>query len=92
MQKAFLVRFFGRVQGVGFRFLVLRLASKAGVNGWVRNSWENDLVEAYFLGEEKKVLQLIEELKKPAYWIRVDNIVVEEAPVEKYLKGFEVKY
>jgi len=92
MEKAFLVRFFGRVQGVGFRFLVLRKANKSGVFGWVKNSWENDLVEAFFQGEEKKVRELIEELKKPAYWIRVDNVVVEEQSVDEKLNIFEVKY
>jgi acylphosphatase len=92
MVKTFSVKFFGRVQGVGFRFFVMREADKRKITGWVRNSWENDLVEAVFQGEEKNVNEFIESLKKPAYWIRVDKVVVEEINSNKKFNGFEVKY
>jgi acylphosphatase len=93
MSKAiFSVKFFGRVQGVGFRFFVLKEANKRKITGWVKNSWESDLVEALFQGEEKNVKEFIEFLKKPAYWIRVDKLVVEEIDSKEKLNDFQVKY
>ena len=88
----FQAKFFGRVQGVGFRFFVLREAGKRNITGWVRNSWESDLVEAVFQGEEKNVMDFIEFLKKPAYWIRVDKVVVEKISSNEKFNGFEVMY
>jgi acylphosphatase len=47
--KRFLV--FGRVQGVGFRYFVVRQAEALGLSGWVRNLPDGN-VEALAAGEE----------------------------------------
>ena len=86
------ITFSGRVQGVGFRYLVLKKANSFEIKGWVRNSWENNLVEAVFSGEEKKVNELIKELKNPAYWVRVDNVVIEEIKLNEKFINFEIRY
>lgn len=86
------VNFFGRVQGgVGFRFLCLRKANSFGIKEWVKNDLDHDLVEAIFCGEKSKVLLLIEEMKHGAYWIRVDNVVIEEMNPSQDYKNFEVR-
>jgi len=37
MQKAFQIRVYGRVQGVGFRYFTRSKAHETGVNGFVKN-------------------------------------------------------
>lgn len=44
----------GRVQGVGFREWVRRMAEQRAITGWVRNRTEG-YVEAVFAGEDKAV-------------------------------------
>ena len=52
----------GLVQGVGYRYFVLREAQKIGVNGFVKNSFTGDvLVNAE--GEKALIEELIEQLK-----------------------------
>ncbi|VVB74610.1 Acylphosphatase [uncultured archaeon] len=92
MQKTFLVNFFGRVQGIGFRSLLMSEANKRALFGWVKNSPRRDLVEACFFGEEKKVFELIEYLKTNPGMIRVDNVVVEETGNFEDFADFRVKY
>ncbi|MEK7597071.1 MAG: acylphosphatase [Patescibacteria group bacterium] len=53
----------GDVIGVGFRAWTKIQAKIVGVTGWVRNV-DGDWVEAQIQGEEKKVKQIIELMKK----------------------------
>ncbi len=92
MQKTFLVNFFGCVQGIGFRSLVVSEANKRKIFGWVKNSLKRDLVEACFFGEEKKVFELIENLKKNQGMVRVDRTIVEEINNSVGFVDFRVKY
>lgn len=52
------VLFFGKVQGVGFRYFIRRTALKAGLHGHVCNL-EDGSVEALFEGEDKDLMDYI---------------------------------
>lgn len=46
--------FYGRVQGVGFRYRAKYAASLTGVTGWVKNRWD-DTVEMELQGTEEAI-------------------------------------
>ena len=53
----------GRVQGVGFRYFVLRRAEALGLTGWVQNLANGD-VEAEVEGPEDALRSLIERVRE----------------------------
>jgi acylphosphatase len=63
----------GRVQGVGFRFFVLRQGRALGLTGYVRNL-PGGMVEVWAEGEKGKLLQLLRhlEVNSPGLVERVD--------------------
>ncbi len=56
--KRFRATISGRVQGVGFRYFVLRHAMELGVDGYVRNL-PTGQVEVVAQGDEAKLLELL---------------------------------
>ncbi|MFA6268435.1 MAG: acylphosphatase [archaeon] len=92
VEVTLLVNFFGRVQGVGFRFLCLRKANSLGLTGWVRNAPKFDLVETCLQGEKKKVDELIAYFKENPFNIHIEKVVIEEVSGAEKLNDFQVKY
>ena len=69
-------RFYGRVQGVGFRITAMRTANGFGLTGWVRNEYDGSVTveaqgSAAALG---RFLSLI----KDDYYIRVDEMEIKD--------------
>lgn len=61
--------FYGRVQGVGFRYYAVNKANQLGLTGWVRNL-PDGTVEMEVQGEESLIDQLIIFLQNRTYiWI-----------------------
>ena len=78
----------GRVQGVGFRYFVLREAKRLGVAGWVRNL-DDGTVEVLGEGEQEAMDTFVKELRSGPSFSYVTNLKVREAQVE-FLTGFSI--
>ena len=50
--------FYGRVQGVGFRYYAVQKANQLGLTGWVKNLYDGS-VEMEVEGQEELIDQLI---------------------------------
>ncbi|HEY4977661.1 MAG TPA: acylphosphatase [Candidatus Acidoferrum sp.] len=87
-------RFFvaGRVQGVGYRVFVQRLAEELELQGYVRNR-QDGRVEVMAMGEPEKLRLLLKELKKGPMMARVTEVNEEPATVDvRYSESFTVEY
>ncbi|MBT9847557.1 acylphosphatase [Blautia sp. MCC289] len=63
------IYFYGRVQGVGFRYYAVQKAGQLGLAGWVRNRYDGS-VEMEVEGAETDIDQMILFLKNRTYiWI-----------------------
>lgn len=72
------IRFFGRVQGVGFRWTAKNLASLNSLTGWVLNDWDGSvLMEVQ--GEKIKIDAMIERLDSDQF-IQIEGIEKKELP------------
>ena len=80
----------GRVQGVGFRYFVERVASQLGVGGWTRNL-EDGGVEVYAVGTPEKLAELTGYLWKGPRLSDVRGVEEMEAATQDY-KDFRIEY
>ncbi len=83
------VRVAGRVQGVGFRPAVYRLAAILGLTGWVRNTAEGVLLEVQ--GSPAALATLLERLRaRPPPQARIASVDTEVLPVAEGEHAFAV--
>ncbi len=89
MTRRYLVR--GRVQGVGFRWFVLKRARHLGLCGWVRNLAEG-AVEVQAKGGEQQLEDLEAALRSGPPHARVDGVEIAEISDEQELPTtFEIQ-
>ena len=73
--------FYGRVQGVGFRYYAVQKANQLGLTGWVRNCWD-ETVEMEVQGQEELIDQLIIFLQNRTY-IWIERIDAKKIPLQQ---------
>lgn len=80
--------FYGRVQGVGFRYTAYHAANALGVTGYVRNRYDGS-VEMQAEGSEESIDRLIMDIERGRY-IVIEDISQKQIPV-KNDRYFEIK-
>lgn len=80
----------GVVQGVGFRFFVLRTASDLQLTGWVRNCYDGR-VEVTAEGSEAAITSLLAALHRGPTGARVSDVESEISPATSEFSDFSVQ-
>lgn len=82
------IRFYGRVQGVGFRYHIMYDARNHGLTGWVQNLADGS-VEVEIQGPSAMIDYVIHNLGR-GRWIRVEEMDSEKIPLVPDERGFKV--
>ena len=83
------ILFFGRVQGVGFRYQAMYGARNLGLTGWVSNLSDGS-VEMEVQGPVAVIDHMIHNLQK-GRWIRIEGMESKVIPVVPGERGFQVR-
>lgn len=73
--------FYGRVQGVGFRWHATSFANSTGLTGWVQNL-EDGTVEMEVQGTEEKIDKLVTYMEGRNY-VLIEKMDSKSLPLEK---------
>lgn len=87
MAKRYFVR--GRVQGVGFRYFVERVAADLGLTGYTRNL-DDGRVEVYAVGPEPKLAEMNLRLWKGPRFADVTGVEEQTAAVQEH-RSFRIE-
>ena len=79
----------GRVQGVGFRYITLRVATGFEIAGWVRNL-PDGRVELLAAGESGEVADFLQAIRDSELASFIRNETMNEIPCPAGLRGFEI--
>ena len=81
----------GRVQGVGFRWWAVDVATGLGLVGWVRNVADEEAVEVVAEGLPESLDRLTAELARGPGAARVDAVDTTREPAAGGLTRFEIR-
>ncbi len=88
-KKAVLLKIYGRVQGVGFRYYTQKEAISLDIKGWVRNRPDGSVsIEAE--GSAEKLQLFVEWCEMGPEWARVSTVEKQFVTVKGY-QTFEIK-
>jgi acylphosphatase len=80
----------GRVQGVGYRFFVIRVAGQLPIAGWVSNEHDGS-VRCVAEGERPDLERLLEALRKGPPGADVSRVDDQWLPATGRMTGFSVR-
>ncbi|MEW6557647.1 MAG: acylphosphatase [Elusimicrobiota bacterium] len=72
----------GEVQGIGYRYFVIREAKQLKITGWVRNLLNGD-VEIMAEGENETLDIFANTLKTKHFYARVENLKISKTEIAK---------
>lgn len=87
--KRFQIRFYGCVQGVGFRYTALHIAQGLRLTGWVKNEFDGTVL-CEVQGERAEIDDFLGRLHNARY-ITIDDTDVKELPLEESERSFDIK-
>ncbi|GBE26083.1 acylphosphatase [bacterium BMS3Bbin02] len=90
-QKAIIATVTGRVQGVGYRYAVVREAQELGLVGWVRNVTDGS-VETWAQGDEPNLEQLVAFMREGPRQALVRSVDILSVNPDPSLRGFAVRF
>ena len=82
----------GRVQGVNFRYFVLRQARALGLTGYVRNLKDGRTVEVQAEGERDRLEALLGEVRKGPSRAQVEAVDADWSEYTNGFRSFEVAF
>ena len=83
------LRFYGTVQGVGFRYRAVHAARLTGATGWVRNE-DDGSVCMEIQGTEAQIDRVIEMIQAGRY-VQVDRIDARALPLQPEERDFKTR-
>ena len=84
------IRFFGTVQGVGFRFQAMMAADALGLTGWVKN--ESDGSVTMEIQGSKDEIDAVIEMIDNSRFIEIERILRTDIPLEEHESSFSADY
>jgi acylphosphatase len=90
-KKAFRLRIYGRVQGVGFRYWAARMAERLGVSGWVRNEMDGS-VTVECEGPSDVVDRFIKQVRQGPPGSRVDHVEITPLSPKGTYQRFSIEF
>jgi len=79
----------GKVQGVGFRYWLQKLAIEKNICGWVKNKMSGN-VEALIVGEEKEIQELIKLCEMGPGSAKIDYVQINDYNKDYIKKDFDI--
>lgn len=89
MIKRFGIRFYGRVQGVGFRWTAYHLAQSLDLTGSVENEYDGTVL-CEVQGERAAIDEFLGKLENARY-IRIDDMDIKELSPDENERSFDIR-
>ncbi len=87
--KRFRICFYGRVQGVGFRYTAYHIAQGLSLTGWVKNEFDGTVL-CEVQGDGAAIDEFLGKLNSSRY-IRIDDMDIKELAPDKSERCFDIR-